>query len=103
MGLQSLCLDSQVVEVRHGICFCPKTDFTCVLESIVTRLDFFHAVVVASKLVSCRFHTQLVPDSRRDLEVATRKLYAAAVDDMIEPVVVLQAVPATDVILVPIL
>src|SRR5262249_14480343 len=99
----SLCGDFQVIEVRYGISLCPKADFARVLESFIIGFDFLGAIKVTNEFVSCCFNAKLVPRSRRNFEVGAGDLNAAAVDHVVESVVVLQSVSPYDVIIVRIL
>src|SRR6266496_3579250 len=101
--VRSFCRDFQIVEVGDRISLGPKAHLAGTFEGVVTRLDFLEAVVIARNLVSRSLHAQFVPFSRRDLKIGSRELAAAAVDDVIEPVILLRSVGANDVVVVRIL
>ena len=92
--------DFQVVEVGHGVSFCPEADLACILERVIRGLDLFVAVVIAGDLAACDFNSQLVPLAGRDLQIRAGELAPSPIDHVIEPVVVLQGVGANDVVVV---
>src|SRR6266404_215065 len=96
----SLGCDLQIIERSYRIGFCPKTNFACIFERVVGGVDLLGAVIVAREFVAQRLHPQLVPDTSSHLEIGTRKLAAAAVDNMVEAIIVLERICTDDVVIV---
>src|SRR5438034_7642359 len=90
----------QIIEISNRIGLSPQTDLAGIFERVVRCFDLLRAVVVTNELVAHSLHAQLVPFAGRDLEIRSRELTAAAVNDVVQPVVILQGVRSDDVIVI---
>src|SRR5262249_51231465 len=96
--------DDESVERCLGVGFGPEADLACLLERPVLGCEVLLAVEIAFNLVPVHLDGQRVPlaDLHRDPFLG-RKLESLPGDDLVETVVVLQRIEASDVVIVGVL
>src|SRR5690606_14633354 len=91
------------VERTAGIRLRPEPDHTGVLECIIPHVEPLPAVAVAGDLVALHPYAEDEPLARRRLEVDGPEHRAFAVDNLVDPVVVLDRIDPADVVVVLVL